>query len=529
MAFMKYADARIIHPNVTRTQWHNIRAASGSVRAKVAKGGLNPNLVERAAELFDTTFDPSQYLLSHATIISSVDTFSPPGEEKVGSVLVDGFNVHRKFGDYRITSGTSKYINNNEDAWSRPVLLKSYSTFIGGQNFCEHVQIEELSKGRIIDAAARDVGESIYVDILIATEKKHEDLITAIRNGKMGTLSMGCSIEGSICTKCGHWAADETELCNHIKYAKGNTFFDKNGRIHRIAELCGHESIDPHGGVQFVEASWVETPAFTGAVLRNVLEPTEELNAKAAKVLATPPPQWSEEDMLKAAHFVASEEGVIARDKNFVLGRLQDYPLVDLDDPSNQDLYPKAAGDGRDHAEKLEEKKVSSLLKAAELDFLAGWMDEGGGGEGEGDEEEEKPAEDGEKSPLEEAEDKIEQFMVDRVRTKILDKLKGDASPALNQSSDAPNDSLVKQGSRAQREASTINSYVSSKKKAGIEIPVRLARAVLDIGRYDQFDSELVFKKACLEVLGKKSLYKYELDTIRTMSQLMGRKSTSKG
>lgn len=101
----------------------------------------------------------------------------------------------------------------NCDAWDRQTLLKSYRTFIGAHNFVEHVQIEDLSKGRIIDAVARDIGDSVYVDILIATDRKHTDLVDAIQSGKMSTMSMGCTIDFSCCTKCGNVAVDETEMC----------------------------------------------------------------------------------------------------------------------------------------------------------------------------------------------------------------------------------------------------------------------------------------------------------------------------
>jgi len=85
----------------------------------------------------------------------------------------------------------------NCDAWDRPVLAMSYPTFIGGYNFVEHVQIPEQSKGRIVDAVARDIGDSLYVDILIATNRKHRQLIAAIEQGRMSTLSMGCFLAGT--------------------------------------------------------------------------------------------------------------------------------------------------------------------------------------------------------------------------------------------------------------------------------------------------------------------------------------------
>jgi hypothetical protein len=156
-------------------------------------------LVSQATEILGTKFDPKEYLLSHATIVCSVDTDSVPNV-KLGSVTEDGVKINRKFSNYYIKPESSKFVNNNGDAWTRPVLLKSYRTFIGAQNYLEHVQVEELSKGRIIDAVARDVGESLYVDILVATHRKHTELIADILSGKMNGMSMGCFVPGTLVT-----------------------------------------------------------------------------------------------------------------------------------------------------------------------------------------------------------------------------------------------------------------------------------------------------------------------------------------
>jgi hypothetical protein len=110
-----------------------------------------------------------------------------------------------------------------------------------------------------------------------------------------GVTAYNCSVTDTICTKCGNVAADETQMCDHIKYAKGNYEFDTQGRKYRIAELCGHKDLDPTGGVNFIEASWVATPAFAGAVMRNILEP-ESVNIttqnQIRQVLASPPAEW---------------------------------------------------------------------------------------------------------------------------------------------------------------------------------------------------------------------------------------------
>jgi hypothetical protein len=81
-------------------------------------------------------------------------------------------------------------------------------------------------------------------------------------------------------------------MCRHVKYEKGNVFFDENGNKHRVAELCGHETTGETGGVTFIEASWVAIPAFKGAVARNTLEiPSADANPQEEK-LNQVPPQW---------------------------------------------------------------------------------------------------------------------------------------------------------------------------------------------------------------------------------------------
>jgi hypothetical protein len=315
MAFLKKADAGVVHQNFTATNWQNFISQN---RDHLANGpyrtaSTTPNLVAQASEILQEQFDPSNYLLTHATIVASVDT-EDVANARMGNDLDMGRKVLRKWANYRVLPNCDKFINNNHDAWDRPVLMKSYRTFIGAHNFVEHVQIEEQSKGRIIDAVARDIGESIYVDILIATNRNHANLINDIQNGRMGTMSMGCSVTETICTKCGNVAADETQMCEHIKYAKGNYEFDMQGRRYRIAELCGHDTIDPNGGVHFIEASWVAVPAFQGAVTRGIIEPAVlnvNTQEQVRNVLASPasvPTEWSTDDAMgKAARTVVGQ------------------------------------------------------------------------------------------------------------------------------------------------------------------------------------------------------------------------------
>lgn len=219
---------------------------------------------------------------------------------------VDGFTgtVH----NFEVEEDNSYVANNiavhNCDSFERKLLLSSFKTFIGAENYQEHCQIKELSKGRIIDAAARDIGDSIYIDILVATEFKHQDLVRDILSQKMRTLSMGANVSETTCTKCGNVAYDETQLCVHIKYQKGNTFIASNGKTYKIAELCGHYTRP--NSVRFIEASWVANPAFKGAVLRNIFDPRMSgkmilNNLGYVDILKSASPEADPNQVLKAA------------------------------------------------------------------------------------------------------------------------------------------------------------------------------------------------------------------------------------
>lgn len=262
MAFLKKAKAAVVRPAIDLTGWNKIRVAS--------TGGVP--FTKESAKVVLQQYDPQNFLLTHCTIIASVDTESV--QAPLGTQVVDGFQIDRRYSDFYVTGSTQKYINNNHDAWEKKLLLTCFKTFVGAENYVEHIQIPAMSKGKIIDAAARDVGDSVYVDILVATDRKHAPLIKAITGGQLTTLSMGCQVQFTICSKCGNVAYDETQLCPHIRYQKGTDFFDELGNRRRISELCGHVNAEP-GSVKFIEASWVANPAFVGAVLRNILSPEE--------------------------------------------------------------------------------------------------------------------------------------------------------------------------------------------------------------------------------------------------------------
>ncbi len=461
MAHLKRANAMVVHPRISGRGWGGI--------CKSASSAPKRNLTEQAREILGGELDPNKYLFTHCTIVASVDTDKVPdvslGKVKVGSTTVD-----RRYDDYYIKPECSQYVNNNGDSWSRQVLLAAYPTFIGAHNFQEHVQIEEQSKGRIIDAVARDIGDSVYIDILVATDRKHSSLVQDIESGKLSTLSMGCTTDFTICSQCGHFAVDETDLCEHIRYGKLNTFMDEQGKKRVVAELCGHVSYNKNqnapGGVRFIEASWVAVPAFPGAVMRNILTASEVKvpESEIRKILFSNfAPNWSETAINKAASL--------------------NFPAID------------------------QSRKVA-------FDFGAEPpAEEGAPAEG-------APAEP--KKPFEDLENSVYELISNRVRERFEKDMKDSQKPAeeSNKVSTWPNDTLNKESSKRlraneYRTSLEVLSKTASSRKAlvegiatidkayGFNSSPSLYKVALGVGSPRRYPDNKSYAQACNQAAGK--------------------------
>jgi hypothetical protein len=226
-------------------------------------------------------YNQDQFIFSHCTIVASVNTAE---------------------NGYYIDPACSPLVNNNGNAWTNPVLLATFRSFVGGENYLEHVQIPELSKGKILDAVIRPIKYNnskigkdapvYYTDILVATDRKHDKLCSRIASGELGTMSMGCLAHYVQCSRCGSVLGDNDPNCEHIDGQLLKSFTDENGIKRMTAELCGRSYKDTNGNwvgdpksLKFIEASWVDRPAFEGAVLNHFLS---DIPKAAAKILEYP-------------------------------------------------------------------------------------------------------------------------------------------------------------------------------------------------------------------------------------------------
>lgn len=246
MAVMKKANASVVEPTLDLVHWNELHAH------RTRHG---------AAKVAATVPDPSRYLLTHVTILASVQT--EQGE------------------DWLIKPECSHLVNNNQDAFENEVIRLSYRTFMGAFNFVEHYQNSKASKGTIVDSVARKIGLTddcwvYYVDLLVATDHKFVQLVQDILDKKINYLSMGCLTDLITCSFCGKSNDGVGVVCGHLANSKGKFLSDRDGVPRRVAELCGHKRL-PGGGVKFVEASWVATPAFPGACVGRMVSADWEL------------------------------------------------------------------------------------------------------------------------------------------------------------------------------------------------------------------------------------------------------------
>lgn len=186
MGMVKKASAELVTANIAQQEW--INSTSGKMsggRIKTASDNISKTL---------SYYDPARWLLSHVTIMASVDVELADPKDPTS--------------DYFIKPEHSIFVNNNGDCWERELLAKTYKTFLGANNYCEHVQVPEMSRGKVIDAAIREVdlgvlgsdgkpATTLYVDLLIATSWDFADMCQKIISKEYNSLSMGCFLEGT--------------------------------------------------------------------------------------------------------------------------------------------------------------------------------------------------------------------------------------------------------------------------------------------------------------------------------------------
>ena len=165
-----------------------------------------------------------------------------------------------------------------------------FATFMGKPNFIDHNNSDPgRSRGVVVDSKLRVLpiekvagkdGDDYWtsasldpehappteIELLIEIDaKQFPKYAKAVRNGELDGFSMGCDVERSKCSHCGHEATNPDEYCSHI-LMKGAHHDYKTADGKRISR----KSYENCYGIHFFEISGVFDPADETALAREV-------------------------------------------------------------------------------------------------------------------------------------------------------------------------------------------------------------------------------------------------------------------
>lgn len=180
--------------------------------------------------------------------------------------------------------------NGNRDYFPRKELESSYQTLISRNIFLDHNSESSLySIGKIIDALPIDDPETgeYYIEIVGKIDRTlHPEICRKIETGELNSTSMGCSVDESICSICGHTLhSDAEDKCDHMGMNLGKEFpaeVDFPEYNIKKGEMVPCFSINR--GIVFNEDSIVGVPADPTAVIKTVLSNMKNQVSKKASL-----------------------------------------------------------------------------------------------------------------------------------------------------------------------------------------------------------------------------------------------------
>lgn len=290
MPFNKTGSFQIIAGKVeSPNDWNDFLTSNTNLLYPTDGGGVrlaSSEAMAKATSAVATIKDPDQWIFVHATIMASVD-------------LEDG-------SEYLLKRASEKWINDNGDCWERQQLLNDFGTFRNASVYVEHNQDPIHAKGKVFDVVAREMDDTVLVDVLFGIQKRHTDLVANIEAGILNTVSMGCSTAFTKCSCCGNIAHTENDYCVHIKNQKRQQVASDDGQMRKAAELCCDNN--------FFDCSIVASPAFSGAVFRRLVANNEALRAMMERMVCSridADPQDFEKELRKAASVITRLEGEV--------------------------------------------------------------------------------------------------------------------------------------------------------------------------------------------------------------------------
>ena len=185
------------------------------------------------------------------------------------SQTVDNFQMKPGY-IYTVVRAISARINQNWDGWPADELKKSAHTFVGKPVFVNHENYDPAeARGVVVASRYVENGKDKFIEVVQEIDaQRFPKLAHEIRTGGLDSVSMGAEAAFTICSYCKHKATDESDMCDHVKYHKGEKLRKFNRRTGKTEDVLIYESCHK---LSFFELSYVFEPADETAVASKVL------------------------------------------------------------------------------------------------------------------------------------------------------------------------------------------------------------------------------------------------------------------
>jgi hypothetical protein len=176
-------------------------------------------------------------------------------------------------------------MNSNGDYFSEEELVKAYKTFEGVPIFTNHNnQNIENARGKVIFARWNPSDKSVYT-VAFVDRDAYPDICRGIEEEYVSGVSMGCSVEYSVCNICHNKAEKTEQYCSHIKEKKGRKFSGKARDVitGEFKTFKDHPVYEYNYGLKFIELSAVVDPACPTCHIQGIIH-NDDFLTKAANL-----------------------------------------------------------------------------------------------------------------------------------------------------------------------------------------------------------------------------------------------------
>lgn len=207
-----------------------------------------------------------------------------PGSDKA-KIIEAEIKKHPTALFFRAKAIKADEANSNGDYFSIEELLKAYKSFEGVPFFTNHNnQNVENARGKIIHAEWIPEEKSVYT-LAFVDREAFPHICRSIEEEYITGVSMGCSVEYSICNICENKAEKTEDYCSHIRERKGRTFSGKatNVRTGETKEFKNEPVFEYNYGIKFIELSAVVDPACPSCRIQGLIK-NDEIIKKVANI-----------------------------------------------------------------------------------------------------------------------------------------------------------------------------------------------------------------------------------------------------